>query len=460
MVRRCLLAVLMAAAMAASAAPVPPAAPGAPSHAVGLWKPHPLYDTCSAAYHDSFSVVGTDGKRYPTWHPPEGTENGAPCTFGHEHGRDPRGSALLADIEALYGGVLFGFANEQLDEYNRAEGIADGLRHEDHVGHKIEWENDFEVFESTTSGGANRRALAIRCDFLMKIHQGTHSPDAFTNNLHELLYAAQCRDRADGTVGTKLIAYTMVQFGEPGGFSEGGVAGGFAVVKVGPATPRRSPTGQGLRSIPTLGRVQAAVLVAPGHASNYSSGLYEDWISSNYLRLSGRRDSIASFDPHFAVFLPSRFYWPNAKAQALGPGRAEADVAAQVGRTIDLCYLTDAAGTRQARGGECDRVPDGLPRLAYDDPRSPFDGVRREFYFNQTTLVNSGPTSWYTDPFGGHASPRPFPGAIQQLVAAVDNRRRDDRGRLVVRGGRVYPFESLAFGKDRWYGGKGVHAPN
>ena len=43
--------------------------------------------------------------------------------------------------------------------------------------------------------------LAVRCDFLMKVHQGTHSPDAFTNNLHELLYAAQCRDRGDGSVG-------------------------------------------------------------------------------------------------------------------------------------------------------------------------------------------------------------------------------------------------------------------
>ena len=460
MARRCLLAALMAAAAAAGAAPMPSATSGSPSHALGLWTPHPLYDTCSAAYHDSFSVVGTDGKRYPTWHPPEGTENGAACTFGHEHGRDPRGSALLADIEALYGGVLFGFANERLDEYNQAERIADGLRHEDHVGHKIEWENDFEVFESTTSGGANRRPLAIRCDFLMKIHQGTHSRDAFTNNLHELLYAAQCRDRADGTVGTKLIAYTMVQFGEPGGFSEGGVAGGFDFVEVGAAVPRRSPAGQGRRSIPTLGRVQSAVLVAPGEASDYSRGLYEDWISSNYLGKSDHVAALAYFDPHFAVFLPSRFYWPTAKAQALGPGRAEADVAAQVGRTIELCYLTDAGGKRLARGGECDRVPDGLPRLAYDDPRSPFDGVRREFYFNQTTVVNAGgPTTWYTDPFGGHISRRPFAGAIRQLVAAVDNRRRNQAG-VIGDGGRAYPLESLAFGKDRWYGGRGVHAPN
>ena len=317
MTRAVLVALMLVMAMSGGA---PRAADGT-SHAMGLWTPHPEYDTCSAAYHDSFSALGSDGKRYPTWHPPEGEEQGRPCTFGHEHGRDPRGSALLADVEAQYGGVLFGYANEQLDEYNRAERIGDRMRHEDHVGHKIEWENDVEMFESVTNGGANQRALAVRCDFLMKVHQGTHSPDAFTNNLHELLYAAQCRDRGDGSVGTKLIAYTMVQFGDPGGFSEGGVAGGFGYVKVGLPSPVKSPAGGGLRSIPTIGRVQSAVLVPPGERSDYSRGLYEDWISANYLRRPGGREPLAYFDPHFAVFLPSRFHWPARKAESVEAAR-------------------------------------------------------------------------------------------------------------------------------------------
>jgi hypothetical protein len=458
MVRRSLLSLIVVASLVGGRAP--DAAPADASHALGVWTPHPVHDTCSAAYHDSFAVTGPDGKRYPTWHPPEGVENGTPCTFGHEHGRDPAGSALLADVERQYGGILFGFASERLDEFNRAERVAERMRHEDHVGHKIEWENDVEVFESVTNGGANRRALQVRCDFLMKIHQGTHSPDAFTNNLHELLYAAQCRDRGDGSVGTKVIAYTLVQFGEPGGFSEGGVAGGFAFVKVGAPDPKKSPQGGGLRSIPTLGRALSAILVPPGQSSDYSRGLYEDWISSNYLRKSGAADALAYYDPHFAVFLPARFHWPAARADAFGVSRGEAEVAAQVGRTVDLCYMADPSGDRRARGGECDRVPDGLPRIAYDDPRSPFSGVRREFYFNQTTIVNAGgPTTWHTDPFGGRARERPFPGSIAQFIAAVDNRKRNDAGVIGV-GGRAYPFESRAFGKDRWYGGKGVHAPN
>ena len=345
-----------------------------------------VHDTCSAGYHDSFSSVGSDGKRYPTWHPPEGEEQGRPCTFGHEHGRDPRGSALLADVEAQYGGLLFGYANEQLDEYNRAERISERMRHEDHVGHKIEWENDVQVFESVTNGGANQRALAVRCDFLMKVHQGTHSPDAFTNNLHELLYAAQCRDRGDGSVGTKLIAYTMVQFGDPGGFTEGGVAGGSAFVKVGPASPARSPAGMGQRSIPTdrprAGRGAGAAGRAVGLLARSLRGLAlgqlpaslerprADWpTSTRTSRCSCRRASTGR---------PPRPARCGRRAPA-------GDVAAQVGRSVELCYSDD--GPRRARGGECDRAARRAARVAWDDPRSPFEGVKREFYFNQTTIV-------------------------------------------------------------------------
>lgn len=450
--------VAAAAAAVIGALPAPPLADAPASHAMGQWTPRAPYDTCSAAYHDSFSVVAADGKRYPTWHPPVGTENGRECTFGHEHGRDPKGSAVLADVEAQYGGVPFGFANEQLDVYNADTRAADRMRHEDHVGHKIEWENDVRVFESISPDGADMRALQVTCDFFMKIHQGTHSPDAFANNLHELLYAAQCRDRPDGRIGTKLVAFTMVQFGDPGGFSEGSPAGGFEFVAVRPPSPLKSPAGHGRRSIPTLGRIRFAALVAEGQPSDYSRALYEDWISSNYLQESPDRPALAYFDPHFAVFLPSRFHWPPQTAQMAGVTRTADDVAAQIGRSVDLCDMDD--GGRQARGGECARVRELGDHLAYDDPRSPFNGVRREFYFNQTTLANAGgPTTWYTDPFGGHARRGAFPGAIKQFIASIDNRKRDERG-FVHAGGRTFPFESRALGKDRWYGGPGVHAPN
>ena len=53
-------------------------------------------DTCSAALHASHSVIGPDGKRYPTWHAPTDTDpaTGETCTYGHEHGDDPSTSDI------------------------------------------------------------------------------------------------------------------------------------------------------------------------------------------------------------------------------------------------------------------------------------------------------------------------------------------------------------------------------
>jgi hypothetical protein len=39
------------------------------SAAMGQWLPNTTYDTCTQEFHDSFFVVGPDGKRYPTWNP-------------------------------------------------------------------------------------------------------------------------------------------------------------------------------------------------------------------------------------------------------------------------------------------------------------------------------------------------------------------------------------------------------
>jgi hypothetical protein len=431
------------------------------SAAFGLWVPA-AGDTCTKEQHDAYSVMGADGKRYPTWHPPTGP-NG--CTFGHEHGRDPSGSALLGDVTALYGGLLFGYGNEQLDVWNSVQGITNGMRHEDHVGHKVEWENGITIYESTTTGGASRRALDVTCDFLMKVHQGTHSKDAFTNNVHELLYAMQCHDGPGGSIGSKVIVTKMVAFGAPGGFSEGSVAGGFTPVNVGTATPLNSPTGGGLRSLPTINRVLESILVPSGQWSQFSLGLYEDWISSNYIRRAGQVGEILYFDPHFAVFSPSRFYWPGSDPNTYGITRTDADRAGNVGRSVDVCWMrqTINGSIEQARGGECDSMTNYgaiASPFRYDDPRSNFNGVHREFYFNNTVIVNTGSTTvWYTDPFGDSATAGTLPGTIPQFISAVDNRKRTESG-LISSSGRAYPLESVAIGKERSYGGSGVHAPN
>lgn len=408
------------------------------SHAMGLWNPTPQ-DTCSKEVHDSYSVVGPDGKKYPTWHPPIHTfSDGTTCTFGHEHGRDPKDSHLMPFIKEYFGGenseqsgLAFGYASEQLDAYNTSKGITGGMRHEDHVGHKVEWENDVPLHtnkctRAASDGCFETTTVDITCDFLMKIHQGTHSQDAFTNNMHELEYFVSCSD------GTKVAATKMVTFGKPGEFT---ASTKDKDITAGSPTPQNSPTGGGARFIPTLEAIQKHILVPQGQWSQYSQALYEDWVSSNYIRKAGSDDFILYFDPHFAVFAPSRYFDPT-KSNNLG-------------RTTDICNMTEANGEK-FRGGECDQLTDygKNTNIAYDSVNSPFNGVKREMYFNQTTIKNStGPTTWYTDPFGGNAQTTPFPGSIKQYIAQTNN---TDRPTL----------ESQAIGANRNYGGNGVHAPN
>jgi hypothetical protein len=388
---------------------------------------------CPAALHDSYLAQGPDGARYPTWHPPvvRNPATGADCAFGHEHGRDPRRSKLwrtLVSHENRRGarrrGPAFGYAAAA---FNRWRGPAAEARVEDHFGYKVEWQNNVRLKRSNLASDGNSdhpTALRTRCDFLAIIHQGTHSPDALRNNLHELHYYARCTD------GTKLAATVMSAIGEPGGFVRS--CDKQTRIRVAAPTPADSPRGGGVRFIPDATCIDRHVLVGKGRYSDYSGGLYEDWVTANYLRTADGRQ-LAYFDPHFAVFNPARYHdasAPNALA-----------------RTAGICWLE--SGDRRARGGACDAMaPLTSTPLAFDDPRSGFDGSHRETYFNQTSVANrDGRATWWTDPLGGNAAAKPFPGAIAQHLCRLDNSARPT-------------LESQAFGATRPYGGRGVHAPN
>jgi hypothetical protein len=388
-------------------------AAAAPAVSFGIWRP--AAGECSQAIHDRYATLGPDGKRYPTWHPPVDPLTG--CSFGHEHGRDPRGSALYATV----GDLPFGYANERLDEANLGM-----RRHEDHVGHKIEWENDIVL----RPGGGAGSLVEVRCDVLAKLHQGTHSKDAFTNNVHELNYHLRCSDR------TELHITVLTAIGRPGEFTRS--CGGE--VQVGPATPVNSPAGGGRRKLPEWSCLQSRLLVAPGATSDFGA-LHESWETHTDIRTAEGNKSLASFDPYFQVFRPSRFF--------------DARQPDGVGRPAALCAAAGHAG-HGGRGRECATVlaaagatsPDGFALLPYDDPRSPFNGVRRQVDINGNRLRNAGgPTVWYTDPFGRNARPAPFPGSIRQVIAAIDN----DYG--VGLGGPV-------IGGSRDYGAGAVRAPN
>ena len=404
--RGCLLCgtLILAACRPGGEGPLFPVHEGEPTGfatAYGLWTPG-VQDSCTKAIHDGYSAVGPDGIVYPTWHPPVDPVTG--CTFGHEHGRDPAGSDLFAAV----GRIPFGYANQHLEE----SGFG-APRTEDHVGHKVEWENDIEMFV----GAGGDAVLQVRCDVLVKMHQGSHSPDAFTNNLHEIAYHLRCTD------GTGFSATMLTPIGEAGELKT--TCNGNRIA-VGTPTPANSPDGGGVRIIPDAVCVRTHLLRAAGGQESNFDVLRENWEVHAELRTENGR-ALASFNPYFQVLDPSRFFDPALERK--------------MGRTVDLCFGAEM----RARGGPCREV-EGLATVAWDDPRSPFKGVRRFVDINGNRVDNAGGrTTWYTDPLGKRASALPFPGSIVQWVAAKEN--------------TGYDLHGPPIGKNRSYNAKGVHAP-
>jgi hypothetical protein len=380
------------------------------SRAFGIWKPG-SHDSCTKEQHDAYAVLGPDGKSYPTWHPPTGPGG---CSFGHEHGRDPRGSHLYGAV----GDIPFGYASEM-----RAISDPAHPRDEDHVGHKIEWENDVQLSFS----GDGVQSYTTVCDVLIKLHQGTHSADAFTNNLHEMVYHLRCADSIEMHV-TLLVA-----IGKPGEFGRSCSPG--EMVSAGAPTPSNSPEGFGVRLIPDRTCIERHMLKPPGEASDYAAALQESWHIYTSIQRAGDGHPLAFFDPYFQVRLPSRFYDP-ALARALG-------------RPIDVCYEVTASGAR-ATGGPCETATGNgtVPGVAFDDPRSPFNGAGHFVDINSIYIANpDGPETWYTDALGRQARTTPFPGSIKQIISQVDRQIGAD-------------IQGPPIGGDREYGGLGVRSPN
>lgn len=364
--------------------------------AFGIWSPGPN-DTCTSAIHDQYSTVGPDGLQYPTWHPPVDPSSG--CTFGHEHGRDPSGS----DLYSIVSDIPFGYANQHL--------VAGGFgapRNEDHVGHKVEWENDIAM-----NVGA---ALSVECDLLVKMHQGTHSPDAFTSNMHEVAYHIRCTD------GSGFSATVLTPIGDAGELVVG--CDRDRHIAAGSATPPISPDGGGRRAIPEAACIQERILNPSDGRVRFDSALRESWEINVSLRTAGGQ-TLASFNPYFQVMDPSRFF--------------DAAQTAQLGRPIDLCSAPGVQGEDRCEGVSAD--------VTWDDTRSPFKGVRRFVDVNNNRVRNlEGPNVWYTNSMGREGSTEPFPGSIRQWVAIRDNSGID------LHGGNI--------GRNRSYDGPGVHAPN
>lgn len=376
----------------------PEMAPSGVSRAFSAWEPSE-FDTCTKQIHDQYAVVGADGKLYPTWHPPVDEETG--CTFGHEHGRDPRGSDLFEDV----GFVPFGLANEAADFFAP------------HPGFKVEWENDVPM--SVGPGDVGNTLFSISCDVMVELHQGTAGSGRFVQPQHEMAFHARCTD------GSEIHLQFLTNVGHPGEFVRSCESDVHVVVD----PERAGRSGGGKRLVPDRTCMERHILRPPGERSNFGR-LRESWQFSESIRANSGR-SLVSLGPYFNVFNPSRYHDPDSPNL--------------LGNTVDLCDEITETGFR-AEGGMCEQVAGGATP-AWNDPASPFDGAHRDVDINSIRIRNEdGPEVWYTDAWGENGSPDPFPGSVRQFISRVNNEVATPSG------GRM--------GKDRNYGGQGVHAPN
>jgi len=258
----------------------------------------------------------------------------------------------------------------------------------------------------------------VECDVLVKMHQGTHSPDAYTNNMHEVAYHVRCSD------GTGFSATLLTPIGTAGELVVG--CDRDVHIPVGTANPPISPDGGGKRAIPEIRCLEERVLSTGDDRPRFDAALRESWEISARLRTEGRH-TLVSFNPYFQVMDPSRYYDPAAEGA--------------LGRPVDLCYRPELVGRDRCE------ILEGVDSVSWDDPRSPFKGVRRFVDVNANRVRNAdGPEIWYTDALGRNGRTEPFPGSIRQWVARRDSDRRDLHGRVM--------------GRHRDYDGPGVRAPN
>jgi hypothetical protein len=321
----------------------------------------PQAGECAREIHDRYWTYGPDGKVYPTWHPPVDPITG--CAFGHEHGDDPNnfkhGSAGSAYSYALHSSVPFGYANERLYDIDRVN-----IRDEDHVGHKIMIGNDMAY-------GANGQANGVRCGMMVKYHQGTHSSDAMSNNLHEVGVFANCNN------GMFTRWYSLQPFGRPGFVettcTEGANNYGYNTTT---AVPPNSPVGGGARNLPDGGCMTVNGV-----------NMAEDWPVDHDVILPG--GGLFGFGYYFQVANVSRL------VDLANPA------APTMGRPAEFCYRATHPGYNAP---ECTALrAQGV--VPWNDRRSPWKGSARLVHFNQFTADDpSGRTVWYTDVFGKNAS--------------------------------------------------------
>lgn len=485
--------------------------------------PNPLYDKCDdgtdvVAAHKQYYVVAYDGKKYPTWHPAVVTNpitGSGKCYFGHEHGSDPQKYVYWNEIVQQFGkdlngdgvitpllinastgvitpgdraGIPFGIANEKMDEYYNQEG-RDSIfvRNEDHVGHKIEFVNqesdvnttlDGNVTASThqmaqlpgtkglnvpyyKSGTNTYQPTGVVCSHLHKFHQGTSSPDAIRNNLHEVIFHSKCESVNVNNINAPayypnntVILTGMMSFGNPGGYKR--FCGNNRTLVVCP--DGKNTDGSCKVSDPLITRLPNA--------------LYSDTLGRNMVDRSCL-ENIDSLTGSF-YFTPYEIWQGDLRIQ-----KANGDMLAEHGRQWDvldpirfvdpnsptgISYNSQQCGSGKLLNRRtllCETSEGNYGDTPWDSPRSGFKGLKRTTYFGRNRISNQGGAEIYwTDPLGGNAVTAPFNSGLKQKISAVEAEIQKVQSRVQQLYGADNFLNDRAIQRQFNDGNNTVHAPN
>jgi hypothetical protein len=506
--------------------------------------PNPQYDKCDdgtnvATAHMAYYVVAYDGKKYPTWHPPvvnNPVTGVGKCYFGHEHGTNPQnyihwnemvqhfgkdlngdGTITAMTINTSTGqitpgdraGIPFGIANEHMDLYYNQEGHDSVfVRHEDHVGHKIEIVNSESEMQgnsthvmsqlSGTQGinvpystqTSSYSPTGVVCAHLHKFHQGTHSGDAILNNLHEVIFHSACMSvdvsgiNAPAYYPNNTVILTgMMAFGRPGIYKQ------FCGRK-------RDDnicglTGANFGTSISSTELAQCTLTDP-LLSKLPSGINSNSLGRN---MTDRECLLKVEEPGYGISEGSIYFTPyeiwegdlriqTASGDMLAEHGRQWDVLDPV-RLIDIGYrhptrtwqkdyrfnseecdgLLTKPGTsiHRTNPGTCDNG-----NQPYDSPQAGFRGLKRTTYFGRNRVSNPGGSQiWWTDPLGGNAIaggnsiPTNFPSGLKQKISPVeaDIQRVQSRIQQVKNDSSLY-LNDRALQRQFNDGGRTVHVPN
>lgn len=341
----------------------------------------PREGECSAATHDRYWVCGSDGRVYRTWHPSRTTDalTGQPCSFGHEHGDDPRESRIYTWV----GGVPFGIANH-------AAGVGGSHhRHEDHVGHKVFVQNNFEAVIGNPPDRGPIQLPGFHCHWLSKVHQGTHTGDALGHNEHEYMNSIMCDDGAvrnpdpgwemhagpdDHTEGSVI---TLAAIGSAGSFRACDAGTLIPYPGEGRPQPAGADTGRSIKCTTdefwTFNKLMAPITSETGDVDWEGNNIDELW--KPWLQLvdrDGHEIFVAS--GYYIVANPARLYNDGSlvpKRDVNGDGAVDDYLP-----TLEVCLLASRTGREGCKGLEA--FPSSVPQTEWWQlPQSFYNGTIR-----------------------------------------------------------------------------------